>query len=184
MSNATAPEAAHASAGRLLAPVQIAYHVADPEEAAVESARAYGWGPFYLLEHVPLATCLYRGRIARFDHSSAYGQAGEIMIEFITQHDDEPSAVRDLYRRDQRGIHHVAHFVPRLDEALDVLGLEIAMRARTADGVDFAMVDAVGRLGHMLELYEPGPALTGFYAFVRRKAAGWDGQKPLRRLTL
>src|SRR5258708_3677727 len=102
-----------------LKPVQIAYHVADPEKAAVEFSRAFGCGPFFLFEHIPLSRCLYRGAPVRFDHTSAYGQAGEVMIELITQHDDSPSALRDLYRRDQSGVHHVAHFVPSLARALE-----------------------------------------------------------------
>ena len=171
----------------MLKPVQIAYHVADPAAAALSSAEQFGWGPFYLLEHVKLSSCTYRGRPATFDHSSAYGQAGELMVEFITQHDDEPSVVRDLYRRDESGVHHVAHFVPHLDEALAgfvAAGLQTAMHATTADGVSFAMVDASASLGHMLELYEPGPELSGFYAFIRRKADGWSGSEPLRHIRL
>jgi hypothetical protein len=49
-------------------------------------------------------------------------------------------------------------------------------------GVDFAMIDTVTTLGHMLELYEPDKALEDFYAFVRRKAEGWDGSHPVRVL--
>ena len=169
----------------MLKPVQIAYHVADPAAAAQRCAAQFGWGPCYLLEHVRLASCTYRGRPATFDHSSAYGQAGELMVEFITQHDDEPSVVRDLYGRDQSGVHHVAHFVPHLDEALAdfaTKGLATAMHAVTADGVSFAMVDATATLGHMLELYEPGPDLRNFYTFIRRKADGWSGSDPLRHI--
>ena len=57
------------------------------------------------------------------------------------------------------------------------------MRARQT-GVDFAMVDLTATLGHMLELYEPGPDLLRFYAYVRKCADGWDGSRPLRRLRL
>ena len=60
-------------------PVQIAYHVPDPERAAHDYARAFGWGPFFLFEHIPLASCCYRGAKTPFDHSSAYGQAGELI---------------------------------------------------------------------------------------------------------
>jgi hypothetical protein len=48
--------------------------------------------------------------------------------------------------------------------------------------VDFAMVDASAELGHMLEFYEARDELAKFYAYVRRKAEGWDGRDPLRRL--
>jgi len=171
----------------MLKPVQLAFHVADPAQAALDAAQNHGWGPFFLLEHVPLSRCLYRGSPAWFDHSSAYGQAGELMVEFITQHDDQASAVRDIYRAEQRGLHHVAYFVPDLGASLERYrsnGFATAMEASTADGVDFAMVDAISTLGHMLELYEPVAALQQFYAYVRRKSDGWDGRNPVRRINL
>lgn len=168
-----------------LRPVQVAYHVPDPVAAAEQFARDFGWGPFYLMEHIPLERSLHRGRPAPFDHTSAYGQAGDVMVELITQHNDGPSALRDMYASHETGIHHVACFVDDLPAALDGFrhaGAEVALDARTVGGVDFAMVDTVARLGHMLELYEPGEDLRKFYAFVRQKAEGWDGSRPLRVL--
>ena len=169
-----------------LRPVQIAYHVPDPAASAERFAREHGWGPFYLMEHIPLARSLYRGVPVAFDHSSAYGQAGDLMIELITQHDDAPSALRDMYAAHETGIHHVACFVPDLQQALGQFtarGVAVALDAATATGVEFAMLDVVAERGHMLELYEPGADLLKFYAFVRRAAQDWDGSRPLRRLS-
>jgi catechol 2,3-dioxygenase-like lactoylglutathione lyase family enzyme len=168
-----------------LRPVQIAYHVPDPAAAAERCARDYGWGPFFVMEHVPLALSLYRGRESAFDHTSAYGQAGDVMVELIAQHDDSPSALRDLYAAHESGLHHVAYFVPDLRAALAEFrarGREIALEACTTTGTEFAMVDVVDELGHMVELYENADALAKFYAYVKRKADGWDGRDPVRRL--
>ena len=168
-----------------VAPVQIAYHVADAASAAHAYSQAFGWGPFFLLEHIPLASCLYRGKPAAFDHSSAYGQAGEVMVELISQHDDSPSVLRELFRREQVGVHHVAHFVPDLGEALAsgvARGFAVALEARTLTGTDFAMLDASRQLGHMLELYEPRGELEKFYRYVRRASERWTGADPVRRL--
>lgn len=166
-------------------PVQIAYHVPDPEAAAEHYARLFGWGPFFVMRHIPLEFCRYRGRSATFDHTSAYGQAGNLMIEFITQHGDGASALRDMYANEETGIHHVAYFVPDLDGALEEFrdqDYELALEARTVTGVDFAMVDTVAALGHMLELYEQRDDLEKFYGYVRRKAQEWDGSDPVRLL--
>jgi hypothetical protein len=168
-----------------LKPVQIAYHVPDPEQAARGFASSFGWGPFFLFEHIALSRCLYRGTPACFDHSSAYGQAGDLMIELITQHGEAPSVLRDLYAREEVGVHHVAHFVPNLHDALNearAAGREIALDACTAGGTNFAMLDTSRELGHMVELYEPAGDLLKFYRYVRRAAEGWDGAEPLRRL--
>ena len=168
-----------------LKPVQIAYHVPDPERAAHDFACSHGWGPFFLFEHIPLSRCVYRGAAAIFDHSSAYGQAGDLMIELITQHDDTPSVLRDLYARNEVGVHHMAHFVPNLAESMDqarAAGSPIALDACTATGTSFAMLDTVRELGHMMELYEAAGDLLKFYRHVRRAAEDWDGTEPLRRL--
>ncbi|NBX57969.1 MAG: hypothetical protein EBT64_05770, partial [Gammaproteobacteria bacterium] len=117
--------------------------------------------------------------------SSAYGQAGDLMIELISQPDDAPSVLRERYTRHQYGLHHVASFVENLPAAIEAerqRGHQIALEARTTTGVDFAMIDTVAALGHMLEIYEPNQALKDFYAFVRRKAEGWDGSHPVRVL--
>jgi hypothetical protein len=172
---------------RLGSAVQIAYHVPDPESAAAEFAARLGWGPFFYLEHIPLASCRYRGSPAAFDHSSAYGQAGDLMVELITQHDDSSSVLRDLYDRESTGVHHVAYFVPSLGGALDEAraeSIEIALEALTATGTAFAMLDLSPALGHMVEIYEGRDELLEFYRHVRRAAERWDGSRPLRRLKL
>ena len=166
-------------------PIQLAYHVPDPFAAADCAAREQGWGPFFALEHIPLEWARHRGRGAEFDHTSAYGQAGDLMVEFICQHGDTPSALRDMYAATERGIHHIATFVPDVRAAAAAYvanGFELALEARTKTGVEFTMVDTRALFGHMIELYEPGAGLAKFYEFVRRASVGWDGSEPVRRL--
>jgi len=168
-----------------LRPVQVAYHVPDPVAAAERCARDFGWGPFFLMEHIPLASSLYRGVPAEFDHTSAYGQAGELMVELITQHNDGPSALRDLFAPHETGVHHVACFVDDLASSVQSYrddGIEAALDAQTKTGVRFVMLDLSAALGHMLELYEPNDDMRRFYAHVRKCADGWDGDRPVRRL--
>ena len=168
-----------------LRPVQVAYHVPDPVAAAERCARDFGWGPFFLMEHIPLASSLYRGVPAEFDHTSAYGQAGELMVELITQHNAGPSALRDLFAPHETGVHHVACFVEDLAATVQSYrddGIEAALDAQTKTGVRFVMLDLSAALGHMLELYEPSDDMRRFYAHVRKCADGWDGDRPVRRL--
>ena len=168
-----------------LRPVQVAYHVPDPEAAAVRCARDFGWGPFFLMEHIPLERSLYRGAPAEFDHTSAYGQAGELMVELITQHNDGPSALRDLFAPHETGVHHVACFVADLPAELQRYreqDVAIALEARTKTGVDFAMVDvsALARPHARTVRTQRGPA-----PLLRARpqcADGWDGDRPVRRL--
>lgn len=166
---------------------QIAYFVEDIEAAALAHNRAFGSGPYFLGRHVPLAWSEHRGQPVHHDHSSAYGQWGEVMIEFVQQHGDDASAFHDLYPAGSGdwGMHHAAVFVDALDDAIAAFGkagMPLAQLSETATGTRYAFVDASKSLGHMIELYEPSPPLTGFYAMVAAAAGGWDGGDPLREM--
>ena len=135
----------------------------------------FGSGPFLALDHIPTPKAFYRGRQTVLDHGSAYGQWGSMMVEFVQQHNPDPSAFHDLYPwgSGRGGLHHVALFVDDLDEALRACsdrGLETALYAVTDGGTAFAMVDLTRSLGHMIELYEPTPTLTGFYERIAAAA--------------
>ena len=166
-------------------PVQIAYAVADVRSAARSWAAHLGAGPFFVREHIALEDVVVRGRPGTFDHSSAYGQWGAVMVELVEDHGDGPSPVRDMFPRDGSGLHHLAFFVENLDVAVaDLLteGHELAMSARTASGLVFCFVDTRATPGHMVELYEPTSSLRGFYSTVGAAADGWDGGDPVRTM--
>ena len=164
-------------------PVQIAYFVSDIRRAAQRMLETFGAGPFYVAERIELAEATHRGHSCPFVHSSAYGQWGEVMLELVQQDAEGPSPFRDMFAAGEEGLHHLAFFVDDLALAIDQhasAGMPLATRARTQSGVEFAFVDATATLGHMLELYEPRPDLTGFYELVRSSAAGWEGGDPIR----
>lgn len=163
---------------------QVAYFVPDIDAAARAHSVAFGSGPFFVLRHVPLKWSEHRGARVTHDHSSAYGQWGAVMVEFVQQHGRDPSAMHDMYPAGsgRSGFHHTAHFVPDLDAAIAEFGHPLAQLSETATGTRYAFVDATGTLGHMLELYEPTESLTGFYAMVAGAAQGWDGRDPVRAL--
>lgn len=153
---------------------QIAYFVPDVRAAARAHRAAFGSGPFLVIDHVATPVVRHRGRPAALDHGSAYGQWGDVMLEFVCQHDDGPSAFHDLYPRGagRFGLHHVAVFVADLTAAIAdfaARGAECALYAETAS-LAFAMVDTSAALGHMIELYEPTPVLLGFYDRIRTVA--------------
>lgn len=163
---------------------QIAYFCADVRQAALAHHRQFGSGPYFVADHVPLRQSVHRGVPQRFDHSSAYGQWGGVMIEFVAQHNPDPSAFHDLYPAGSGrwGLHHVALFVDDVDaEAarLGEAGMPLAQRSEMNDGFVFAFVDASASLGHMIELYAPVPVLTEFYAMVANAALNPHGDNVL-----
>lgn len=163
---------------------QIAYFVEDVEQAALRHSRLFGSGPFFLVENIQLAVCQYRGQPGRLDHSSAYGQWGELMIEFCQQNNPEPSVFLE-HPGGTDSVHHVAIMVEDLPTALEEYarsGHETALYAEITAGQAYAMVDCLSSLGHFVELYEPSEMLTGFYALVRDAAQDWNGEQVIRRL--
>lgn len=166
---------------------QLAYAVDDIETAARAHSAAFGSGPYFILRHVPLSKSVHRGVERAFDHSSAYGQWGEVMLEFVQVHSEQPNAISDLFpdRAAASGLHHTAVFVDDLAAGIaqfEDAGMPLAQLCETTTGTRFAFMDATASLGHMIELYEPDDAIRGFYAMVREASQEWDGSEPLREL--
>ena len=163
--------------------VQLAYHVPDIFEAAERWAAERGAGPFYINEHIPLEKALYRGAPGEFDHSSAYGQLGSVMLELVQQNNDGPSGIRDMYAPHEQGIHHCATIVPDFAEELAryrELGFAVANEFWLPGGMQFAFIDTVAVYGHMVEVYEGQPGLLQFYELIEAAAEDWDGADPIR----
>ena len=163
-------------------PKQIAYAVPDAFEAAQRWVKDFGAGPFFIAEHIPVTDVIYRGTPSTFDHTSAYGQWGDIMVELVQDHGTGPSVVRDLYDVDESGLHHLAFFVEDIDlatKSLNDLGFELGMTAKAGPTI-FNMIDATKTLGHFIELYEPNEALIGFYTRVKEASINWDGEDAIR----
>ncbi len=165
--------------------VQIAYVVSDPEAAAHEWARNFGAGPFFLNRHIPVSRVTYRGTPSAFDHTSAYGWWGSIMVELFCQHNSDPTAVTERFAPGTGGLHHMACIVPNLAEAIrraETAGKEVAQSAQ-AGTTTFVFIDDVATTGHYWELYESSPGLLGFYAMVKDAHDNWDGTNPVRDIT-
>ena len=165
--------------------VQIAYHVPDIKVAAHRFSEQTGAGPFFVSPEIKLSAGLHRGEDCLFVHSSAYGQWGEVMVEFVQQDSVGPSPFRDLYEPNQRGLHHLAVMTDDLPKSYEHFrghGVELATQAWTLSGVEFAFLDALSTLGHFIEIYEATPQLLGFYQRVRTLSKDWNGRVPLRNV--
>ena len=165
--------------------VQIAYFVENIETSAIAANRRFGAGPFFIAKEIPLDWVVHRGKETTLVHSSAYGQWGHVMLELVQQDSLGPSPFRDLFDEGHFGLHHIALMVPSMQQAYQHFQeqqLEIATRAKTSSGVEFAFVDTLSSLGHFLEIYQKSEQLQGFYEMVAEAAENWQGQDLLRYL--
>jgi hypothetical protein len=162
---------------------QIAYFTCDVRAAALRHRRLFGSGPYFVIEHIPLRVSRHRGVDRPLDHTSAYGQWGPVMVEFVQQNNSGPSCFHDMYPEGsgRAGAHHVALWVDDIQAEIAryaVEGLEAALYAELNDGFAFAMIDTSATLGHMVELYEPAASLTSFYAQVAGAASSSEDVAP------
>lgn len=162
---------------------QVAYFVPDARAAALQHAAAFGSGPFFVADHIPLCLARYRGKPGALDHSSAYGQWGDVMVELVQVNSPEPSVFTDLYPKGGPGFHHIALIVDNLAAAMqrfEKAGFEEGFYGEVMPGAGFAMMDATRQFGHFIELYEPSPPLLGVYHLVKSASLVFDGTNVCR----
>lgn len=165
---------------------QIAFVVPNAIEAAKAHASRYGSGPFFAIEHYPLHIHRYRGRDCAIDVTSVYGQWGNVTVEFVQQHDDAPSAYRDLVKSGESKLHHFAMFVDDLDKRIaefEAEGCEAALYAETFENRTgrYAIMDTSKQLGVMTEMYEES-GTREFYDLLKRSADEFDGTNLIRKM--
>ncbi|MFT5203327.1 MAG: hypothetical protein ACI9C1_002726 [Candidatus Aldehydirespiratoraceae bacterium] len=156
-------------------PVQIAYAVDDIREAA-RTWGNLGVGPFFVRDHIAVTAVRVDGSPGGFDHSAAYGQWGDIMVELIAVHTPAPPPL---------GLHHMAFFVDDFAAAAGELtdrGWPEAIYAETPGGTPFAHFDARHELGHFVEIYERTESMERLYDRVRAASVGWIGEALIREL--
>ena len=160
--------------------VQIAYHVADIDQAMPRFARMMGIGPFLVRRHIGLDPVSYRGQPSALDISAAHAQAGPVQIELVMQHCDNPSAFRDMFSANEEGLHHVALFPENYDAMIAhyrAQGHQVATELVTPEKRGAAYVDTVATFGHMIEVYRVNETLYDFYHAVAEAAQDWDGSE-------
>lgn len=74
----------------------VGYVVRDIEDAVAWATTTLGAGPFFLIAHLPFDMCTLNGAPAQYDHSSAFGQWGELIVELTVIHSADPPELADL----------------------------------------------------------------------------------------
>ncbi len=160
------------------------YVVADLRAGVERFTKLTGAGPFFGMAHIAFDEVSYLGGPAHYDHSSAFGQWGPLLVELTEVHSAEPEAFRDALVSPGGGIGHVAWLADSLDdevERLRALGLTPFHAGRT--GPASAVWLRGEPFGHPVEVLQSRAEILGFYAMVRDASAGWNGEDPLRLMT-
>ncbi|AXB79585.1 VOC family protein [Novosphingobium sp. P6W] len=149
---------------------QQAWFVTSIDEAARKWSDAFGAGPFCMVRHHHCDEFTYRGTAQEADVSYAFGYLGDMMIQFIEQHDEKPSIYRDMFAPGEEGFHHVAYLVSdfaaerrRWIDMGYVLATELY-----ADEVNAAYFDTRELNGGFTEIHGDPPHIMGLFAHWKR----------------
>lgn len=159
---------------------QNAFFVRSIDESAARWQRLFGAGPFFAVRHHQTDEFSYRGQAIEADVSYAFGYLGDLMIQFIEQHDDKPSIYRDMFGEGEEGFHHVAYlvhdFAAERQRLLD-FGFPLATELY-ADQVNAAYFDTRPQIGVFTEIHgDPAHAL-GLFEIWKRAHQRSGGKGP------
>jgi hypothetical protein len=164
----------------------LGYVVDDLERVATHLAQTVGAGPFLHIGHVMLSGATFEGAPAQYDHSTAFGQWGPMILELSQVHTAQPDGLRAFFGFPEAGgspaIGHVAWLVDDLEAEsaeLESCGLPL-VHTGTSGPVSAHWHDGGVLFGHPVEVLRRCPEILGFYAAVAAVSVGWDGEQPLR----
>jgi hypothetical protein len=163
--------------------IQMAYVVADLEEAMRQWSTRLRVGPWFVLEHFTGVEPLYRGQPSRADVALAMSFAGHMNIELIQPNNDAPSVYREGIERRGYGFHHWGVATWNFDAAIahyESAGYALAFRAAVPSGGRVGYMDTTAVLPGFTELIELGGAFEEVFGRFYRASIGWDGRDAVR----
>ncbi|MGC0366288.1 hypothetical protein ABH922_004272 [Rhodococcus sp. 27YEA15] len=171
---------------RYLGPLRQLGYVVTDIESALEYWIGLGVGPFYFVEDQPLNNFVFRGRSSAPRFSVALAQSGDVQIELIQQHNDEPSAFKEFTDLGRVGLQHVAYWTTDFDRLLEESaerGLTQVQSGRSGSGAPderFVYFEEGPHPGTVLELSEISGRKGDLFRAVAAASTGWDGSDPVR----
>jgi len=161
---------------------QLAYVVKDIDAGLKYWTEIMKTGPFFLFEHCPLKNQVYRGSPSNADVTLALGNSGNLQIELIFQHNDEPSVYKEFLDAERTGVHHFG-LMPEdyksTCQQYKALGHEAAFEC-TVGNAELVYFDTVATIGHYTELWDNHSVFKDLFIMVEDAAKNWDGKDPVR----
>jgi len=162
---------------------QNGYVVRDLEAAMRHWIDVLGVGPFFYIPEVKTETFSYRGAPSDPRISIALANSGDLQIELIQQHNDEPSMYKDFLDAGREGLQHVSSWEEDLDAAIsriEAAGHTIAQSGAIEGGIRFVYFDTELHPGTVFEVSNLAGPLAALPQMVADAARDWDGSDPIR----
>ena len=158
--------------------MQIAYVVEDLDAAIGHWSKTLGVGPWAVQRHVAYAANAYKGAPTSADVSVAFAYSGEINIELVQQHNDEPSVFRDFARKHGAGLQHLGVLSEDLEgdtKRLEEQGNGLVQRLVNPNGIETRFFQTEHHPGALLELIGRSALTDAAFAQLKKAAENWDG---------
>jgi Glyoxalase/Bleomycin resistance protein/Dioxygenase superfamily len=166
--------------------MQFCWLVPDLDAAMEAWLRRAGVGPFFRFDNVSYDKPQYRGKPGgNAKIAAAIAQAGDVQIELVCAHDNEPSIWQEGPGAGSKlTFHHAAIYCHDYDatvESYTKAGSEFIFSGLMM-GFRVGWIDTLSTLGFFTELIDANPAADKVFAMFRDAAKNWDGKDPIRRL--
>lgn len=163
--------------------IQIAYSVADIEAEMRRYSELLRVGPWFLIGPFVPPKGRYRGTPTKAHLSLGLAYSGELQIELIQQHDEEPSVFREtLKARGAHGFHHWAIGARDFEKTAAhyrSLGYAEAFSDTAPDPLGCRVIyfDTGRELPGMLEVIEINAATEQAFHGMYQAAREWNGKE-------
>ncbi|RRQ29092.1 VOC family protein [Rhodococcus sp. Eu-32] len=165
---------------------QLGYVVDDIDTAMKYWTDMAGVGPFFYVDDQPLNDFVFRGEPSTPRFSVALAQSGNVQIELIQQHNDQPSAFREFTASGRTGLQHVAYWTTEFDRFLTEStrrGLTELQSGRSGSGAPderFVYFEEGPYPGTVIEVSEVSGRKGDLFRAIESASQGWDGTDPVR----
>jgi Glyoxalase/Bleomycin resistance protein/Dioxygenase superfamily len=162
--------------------IQIAYSVPDIEEGMRHYSELLHVGPWFLIGPFVPPKGVYRGAPTKARFSLALAYSGQLMVELIQQHGDEPSVFQEtLKARGAHGFHHWAVGARDFEKTAAhyrSLGYQEAFSDTAPEPLGCRVIyfDTGRELPGMLEVIEINAAAEEAFHKIYQAAQEWNGK--------
>jgi hypothetical protein len=159
---------------RDLGPIRQLGNVVLDIDTAVADWLTLGVGPWFVMRDVTRREGTFRGGPCEARMSLAFANSGNLQIELIAPLDDVPSAATEFRQAGRSGLHHIAYWTDRFDDAV-AQALDAGWSTIQTRGGRSAYFEFPGGQQPLVEIMELNDRTRGLTHSVRDAAQNWDG---------
>jgi len=162
--------------------LHVSWTVDNLENAAAFFAHTLGAGPFFSIENVVFDRLVWdRPSSPVWNHSTALGAWGDLVIEIQQMHEIKPQELAQRLSSTPNSVNHIGYVAGDYraeSDRLNKLGMPRFLDAKTGEIEEY--YHWAPELGLTLEVHKDTEFIRSTHEALRQAARDWDGKDPLR----